>query len=484
MSVFDSRNKIIKIISLAAIACSFCSCELPEKEIPTLTMLVPGEQQEGMDDVLKKVNSITYDKIGVNVDLRFIDPNVYNKKIRMKATVADENFDLSWVGYKDEFVNTFKSGVMYPLKDLIDEQAPELWNCVDSYMWEDSQINNEWYAVPNTQVCFYQYAFSVQKDLADKYGFTKEKIDSPRELEPFLEQVKNGGDVLYPICTIYGVDMWLNTKYEKVTAGMFISTESDSPKVINLWDIPEFIEAKTRMREWYQKGYIRKDINLYLGKTEQDLNENRYAVFEERWKPGEEVDNKLKFGKEYKSIMIGEPYMNNKDSTDTMLFINKYSKNKEKAIKLIYLLNTDKELYNTVVYGVEGLHYDLNKEGKVVLKANSGYNVSDEAWRFGNQFNALILEDNDDDIWEETKKMNYETRKSLISGFYFDESPVAEEILKCSIIDNEYSSVAIGSNDYMSNLGEIMAKYKEAGVDKIKAEVQRQVDEFLANKKQ
>lgn len=326
-------------------------------------MLVPGEQQEGLDDVLKRVNSITYDKIGVNVDLRFVDPNVYNKKIRMKATVADEKFDLAWVGYKDEFVNTFKSGVMYPLKDLIDEQAPELWDCVDSYMWEDSQINNEWYAVPNTQVCFYQYAFSVQKDLADKYGFTKEKIDSPRELEPFLEQVKNGGDVLYPICTIYGVNMWLNTKYEKVTSGMYISTESDTPKVINLWDIPEFVEAKIRMREWYQKGYIRKDINLYLGNTEQDLNENRYAVFEERWKPGEEVDNKLRFGKEYKSIMIGEPYMNNKDSTDTMLFINRYSKNKEKAIKLIYLLNTDKELYNTVVYGVEGLHYDLNKEG-------------------------------------------------------------------------------------------------------------------------
>ena len=99
----------------------------------------------------------------------------------MKATVADENFDLAWVGYKDAFVNTFKSGVMYPLKDLIDEQAPELWNCVDSYMWEDSQINNEWYAVPNTQVCFYQYAFSVQKDLAETP--LKEGIATLNELE-------------------------------------------------------------------------------------------------------------------------------------------------------------------------------------------------------------------------------------------------------------------------------------------------------------
>ena len=71
-----------------------------------------------------------------------------------------------------------------------------------------------------------------------------------------------------------------------------------------------------------------------------------------------------------------------------MIGISRTSKNPEKAFKFIELVNTDKDLYNLICFGIEGKHYNLDENGRVVFNDQGGY-IPKACWKFGNQFNAL-----------------------------------------------------------------------------------------------
>lgn len=487
MTKDGAMNKKCKIITAfcanGIIAASLLfGCALKNENLPTITMIIPGTQQSDLKSVLEEADKITSKKIGANIDVQFVDLNAYSGKMLMRVATKDRSYDISWTGYGGRYTSMSQKGAYYPLTDLINSSAPELWDAIEPYMWEDSTINGEIYAVPNSQITFHQYGYAIQKDLADKYGFYKDKIDDPKEIEPFLEKVKNGEDDVYPFCGNYSVDMWTNTKYEKLNDYFYIKTEGDYSKVLNIYDIPEYIEGIETIKEWYQKGYIRAD-RAFVSDEISNILDNKYAVWDLRWKPGGESQLKQTYGKDYKVIKVGEPYTNNRSSTDTMLAINKNSENKEKAIKLISLLNTDKEFYNLMCYGIKGKHYILDSENKVEYVEGSGYNLKGAAWQLGNQFNALIIEGEDDNVWEETKRLNKEARKSPISGFYFNPSPVADKIAKIGAVFSEYYGIGYSGGDYGAKWNEMKEKLEDAGYAEVQREMQSQLDDFL-NKKQ
>ena len=55
-----------------------------------------------------------------------------------------------------------------------------------------------------------------------------------------------------------------------------------------------------------------------------------------------------------------------------MIGIGKNSKNPEKALKFIELINTNEELYNLICFGIEGKHYYLDENKQVEYIDNSG----------------------------------------------------------------------------------------------------------------
>ena len=134
-------------------------------------------------------------------------------------------------------------------------------------------------------------------------------------------------------------------------------------------------------------------------------------------------------------------------------------------------------------YGIKGKHYILDSENKVEFVEGSGYNLKGAAWQLGNQFNALIIEGEDDNVWEETKRLNKEARKSPISGFYFNPSPVADKIAKISAVFTEYDRIYCNVGGFETAWNQLREKLEEAGYAEVQREMQSQLDDFL-NKKQ
>lgn len=68
-------------------------------------------------------------------------------------------------------------------------------------------------------------------------------------------------------------------------------------------------------------------------------------------------------------------------------------------------------------------------------------------------------------------------------GFSFDNSKVADDIAACQAIFNEYKGIIhTGTGDVEANVAAMMDAMRDSGFDEIVAEVQAQLDAWMASK--
>ena len=124
----------------------------------------------------------------------------------------------------------------------------------------------------------------------------------------------------------------------------------------------------------------------------------------------------------------------------------------------------------------------MNSNGKIKNKPNSGYNPGTD-WKFGNQFNAYIKEGMDNDVWKKTQELNNSAIASPLLGFKIDRSPIAAEMLNIIAVNEKYIGEDytdfIVSDDYGNYINEYKEKAKDAGIDKVIAEISRQARDYV-----
>jgi putative aldouronate transport system substrate-binding protein len=86
--------------------------------------------------------------------------------------------------------------------------------------------------------------------------------------------------------------------------------------------------------------------------------------------------------------------------------------------------------------------------------------------------------------WDEFKKFNESGEKAPLLGFNFDPSKVTTEIAAVQNVKEEFwSSLMTGTVDPDKFIPQATSKFKAAGLDKIIAEAQSQLDAWKANQK-
>ncbi len=470
-------NKIISAALAVALMAGLCACDKEKKaEVETLVWCLPANDLRDKEAVTEEINKITVPAIGAKVQIQEYDYGTYTEKMRMRMASGDNEYDIMFVGYLNKYSEAIKNGVLAPLNELIDEHAPELRDAVADYAWADAVYadektgEEEIYAIPNVQIMATQNAFGIQKKLAEKYGWTKTEIEKPEELEEFLKKVKENEPNIYPYRPNYGVNMWI-TDYTQLSGGTAINEFTESNEVVFLRETPEYIQAVDTLRDWFNKGYIRKDV-ASVGDDNTDFNALRYAVYNSTWKPGQETQYP-----DYMYVKIGKPVLKSGAALSTMNGINYMSDKKEKAIKLISLVNTNPELYNLMALGIKDKHYTLDETGKYKPIEDSGYSIAH--WVIGNQFNALIAYNQDDDVWEQTEKLNKESKSSKVVGFSFENENVKAELSAISAVTGEYSAASNGSRDKSEYIDIQNQRLEKAGEDKVLQEVQTQINAFF-----
>lgn len=468
----------------AAMSLSLASCgekNATNEKNPTLKWMIVAEECTDIASINEEVSKITNEKFGFNVELKFISSGAYTEKMRMYMASGAE-WDLCFTGWVNPYITAVENGSYAPLSKLLDEYGKETKEIIGEDFLKDAYVGDEIYAIPNYQVSFIQHAVWVQKNLADKYNFDLTKVTNLNELEPFLEVIKKNEPDIFPYRLNWGVELFYNRKYEAIKSGIGIDTSIENAQPILLRDTPEYQKGMKTYRDWYEKGYIRKDV-ASIGDDSADMNNGRYAVFASNWKPGSQEIFKTQYGIEYIPVKLGDAYVDNGATRPAMTAINKDSKYQKEAMQLINFVNSDTQIMDLISFGIEGKHYTRDENGKVSVIKDSGYGSSGSSWKFGNQFIASLEVGMADDVYTETQRLNAEARKSAIFGFNLDTKPVVNEISQVSAIIKEYNCVNNGSRDPKEYYSEMESRLKAAGEDKIFEEVKKQLNDFYASKK-
>lgn len=474
-------KKLLSAVLIAAICMSFAGCgKNSEDSMETITWYYPGSAQSDLSRISDEVNKITMEEINAKIDMQIIDTSAYSEKMKMNMS-SGVDFDICFTGFVNNYSDAVTNGGLMDITKIV--KSTGLYDIIPEYAWKAVTVDGKIYAVPNVQIMAMASALSIRKDIADKYNLDISSIKSVDDLEPFLEQVKNGEKDLYPYRPNYGVIPWYTAKYEEITSGIAFEKGADSADgLVYIQDTPEYKHGAQQLWNWYQKGYIRKDA-LSIGDDSADYNAGKYVVSGEVYKPGVEAALEAKMGIPYYVVPLEEPYMTRSRATSTMAAIGVNSKHAEKAVEFIKLLNTNSKLYNLISFGMEGIDYTKEADGRVTLKSDSGYNNLGDSWKFGNTSNSLVLSSQDPDVWEQTTKVNEESEKSPLLGFVLDKnSNIKVQISNVATLTSEYQVVNRGVKDPSTYMDEYRRKMKEAGIEEIYKETKNQLKAYFKKK--
>ncbi len=467
----------------------------------TLKWVQLGETQPRDAEVLEKINEIVEPELGLKLEIEYIDTASFAEKSKMKMA-SGEDFDIIWAGYLNDYQTAVSLEGLMDITDMLDNiemkdgTKAKMSDVVEDYFLSAAKVDGKIYGIPNMQVVSNPLTYKVRKSIVDDCGLDLEALEKKAREVKDIETCKSYMDMLTDEMAkvkakrsdIYVTNPSTNPAfknvYEEIIGGVGIRKDGSSSEVVNIKDTDEFKYGVDKTREWFEKGYIRNDIASKGNALTSTDEENQHAFVQTTWKPGQEQSDAKDAGEEVVYSRIENPYVARTNPIATMLAVGQNSKHPEEAVKLIYMLNSNKELYNLVVWGVEGTDYTKNSDGTVTKIENSGYDEAyDNGWRFGNQFNSFVLDGQQPTVWEETKEMNDNAIKSPAMGFVPNTESITTEIANITNVNSEYKAkMEFGTAPREEYWDEYMQKLKTAGIDKVRDEIQKQYDEFLKNK--
>lgn len=480
------------MISMAATGCAGGA---KKQENVTLKYVMAGPgMQANSQEVWAAFNDKLHEKLpNITVDFEIIPLSEYKQKVMLMMS-AREQIDII-NNYGLDFATEVSNGSFADMNDLLDKYGKEVRKTLPDWIWDYETVNGKIYGVPSYQMMGQTRCICFVKELADKY------LDA-EALRKALDSSKTFSQEVYDILGNYcktlkdnGINFKttsiLNVKgYDGITNSYSVVYGDDACKVVNTYANDSAKLRYKTAKEWKDKGYIRPDAlsatddESYYGKPDGT------AFWDDIYTPYQEKQLSEKYGTEILCI----PYDTEPPIGGIALAggtsIMASSKYPEEAMQFINLIQTDKELYNFLVFGREGVDYEKVGEDEIKTTYDSQGTANDKygifKWIVGNAELAYRNQSEDENYhnWA-FNEVNSSTNRSKLIGFLPDTAAITDMLTQTDALRTQYlQPLNVGAVDnWEQNYEEFVSKLKTAGEDTIISELQKQVDEFLAQKK-
>lgn len=471
---------------------------MPVEDMPVVECVFAGPAHDD-DEMVEEAMNKLLEKYEVQIDMTFIDFGEYTQKVGLMVN-AEETFELMFTcGWCNPFLTLVEQGGLYPLDDLLESEAGKLLKeAVPEYMLLTGKDNTpssdtygQTFAIPNQQKQYYQIGYCFLKELCDKYNFDPYTIQEDiHNLDTFLAAVKEGEPDIIPYSSIQG---WGNVIYDMPDARVsltqgYVAYPDDITNIVHpngenpvSVEDPFIPEEFQNYWKFLNNGWIRADTATLTDADEgADINAGKVACWKRFYSAAEGPNQAAMVGKEVIMVPVGVAEKDFLPGGDTMLGINASADEPEAAIKLWGILWTDVEVYNTLIYGVEGVHYNKTGEDRVELIGDGYAGRNAQAWAYADSFNAWKTPSQADDIYDIERKNNAEAfSNGYYFNFHFDNSAVEVEVANVAAVDAEYSKQYQYREDLEAWMAEWNQKKLDAGWQKISDEFMKQINAYI-----
>ncbi len=519
------KKSLISLLLALVLVVTCAPFSLGESELEpvTLNVWVGGYKQKDSDRVWEVVNEKLADYLpNTKLNIVPISFDEYASKWS-KSMAAGEQIDVAWLGWVHDISNEAKMGSLLKLDDLIAEYGQDMVAEYGQDLLDSDRVNGGIYFIPNGPALGGgKYCIVFPKELLEKAGmpnFAQEFEDLMMEvfdaytvenvkklydkMEEYLEALKEAGCINMGVNgkvvdSNYGpfgqtyTNQWGYERMFQVNWGDDTFTvQSMYVPGSEVYDIDAF--EWERINEWYNKGYIREDYASagwspfgagYAFENMAVCGGNQFAYDYVNWSKEEvyEIYRNV-YGWDVEIAVCNPVQTKGGRDFSTGVGIPYTSKNPERAMMLINLLHSEKgqEIFRLLAYGIEGEHYTVNADNTVTFANPTGREGSDSTyglsdWSIGSNLNKIGKD-------QETVKKQVELSKTAVvnplNRFVFDRSAISDQWSNCgSFVGNNLFAMVM--DDWEARRAQRDKDFADCGVMDIMEELQRQIDEYVA----
>lgn len=466
-----------------------------------------GKLTVGMEETMEAVNAYLKEKLNTTIEWHFYKNSEYNESV---TTIFNSGADIDCLisgASRISFNQTAARGGFLALNDYIDQYLPGTKAQLPQTAWDAYSKEGNIYAVPPIKDLATNFCFVFNSSLAEDLGVAvPETFATYDELIPYLYQIKAARDAKYPEKADQPV---LDGGIEFFEAWYFMEPfigSNGSKNVLLAANIPgqkgiagmgqgetvycpfysnEYLEFCKTMRQLVVDGIIPFDAATFdedkviadAGELIGTMNIGLLYL--------DENDNP-----NYKSKLVTSDvaYLTTGGMQSGGFAIPAQSKNVERTLEVVELLNTDTYLATMIRFGPEGIGWtDTDNDGVIELTPQNSdpsnrYWYAWYGWNLGAFPVSKVIPGVPANYGEMVNKLNQNAVPGGNLGFVFDQEPVSNEIAACNNVLSEYHKVLItGQNDNVEELvNDFVAKLKASGMDRIVEECQNQLNAWRA----
>ncbi|MCM1188189.1 MAG: ABC transporter substrate-binding protein [bacterium] len=461
--------------------------ETPAEPVEISLYMNAGDNQTSEKDVIDAMNAYSLDKIGVTIKFTAIPSAEYTEKISMELA-AKGDIDMMWMASYKGFIDLCNRDALLDIGDLI-PQYEGLYNVMPQMVWDSTRVNGKYYFVPNYKECFNAKDMYTPKALADtvkeKYGidFNEIECNSFYEVGNFEEYLlacqKEGVEMLMP--SLMGLSGYGTSDpyYEQLDYELFVM-DRETHEVKFTLETPQWRETLELMEKWQKLGFFPEEMLASDFNATSYLSGGTYAIC--GWNRVPDGYNNLvdRYNVDAYLKEITIPRVTSSSATGAGWSISARTEKADACLRWLELLNTDTAFADLFTYGIEGTHYTRTEDGRIEKIADSGWG-SYALWQTSNyKIASLMTTENPDKIKLYTEA-NDTAQPAILLGFRADFTDVSTEMTNIKALFSECQKMLDWGYYGMDKYDDLIAQFKAAGSDKVVAELQAQVDAFLAD---
>lgn len=463
---------------------------------------------EASAKVLEAVNAYLADKINAKLEVIWGTWGDFDTSVVTALAGGDDvdmYFTCNWSA--DEYNKYARDGYWVKLDDMLPTYASDLLDIIPEGIWAcaetDGYDGKGIYAIPALKDTATQYCWDVNGTLLAELGYDVDAVCAGKldyfssEFEEMLQKAKDAkGKDFYPLVIEPYVLERMVTLTSIVTgdigSGAVLSYYHDAEQpskdigstIINKFGSEEFMKFAKRTYEFSQKGFISPQAqntataNDYRTSAQ---NNAEYLFSTQSYAYGCEIDFARARGIDVRMVPVTPPYMDATSGQGAMVAISAVSKNPERALMFLNLLNSDPELMTMLNYGLEGFTYNKNADGTISFIDENRSNYT--PWRNGMGNIRMLPPTSEEGVtyWDDFAAY-YDSAEALpMGGFVFDSTGLETEVAAIANVSNEYAfQVISGALDPEAVMPEFLQKLEDAGMNEFVAAAQEQLAAYLA----
>lgn len=340
----------------------------------------------------------------------------YGLPTTLYPEVEDNQLDIFLMTDYKMFQKYAEKGVLSALDEQLSSSSKLLKSYINPSLLAAGKVGKTTYAIINNQKVG-EYTFMLlNKNMMDKYYYDPDDFTSLNDAKEFIEVV-GANESVTPYAGIrepIGINYFTADGSKSVVGNMVSPTavagEGGGPSSL----------FSSRMWTTYIKLMKEIESNNWLGSETPKATDNfAVGVVQGEWADVEGFEDN------YYVKVLQNPQGTTENMYNGMFAVSTYTKNVARSMEILTYLNTRSDLRNLFGYGVEGVHYELDKEG-VVKKLSNDYNMKLEYT--GNTFIAYPPEGTSADVWEVAKLHNLDLVMSPWFGFSYDEAQIDQTV--------------------------------------------------------